>query len=150
MASQSFSSSISKVATLLWAVSLLLAGWFPFAISGIIIKGYESDRQALLSIKSEIHHDPFGVTSLWNNSIPLCQWKGISCGRKHRRVTKLDLSQQQLRGTLSPHVGNLSFLRFINLQDNGFYGVITPEIVYCKPEQPCGKNPKTAWQFVEA
>ncbi|MBA0866776.1 hypothetical protein Goshw_024328, partial [Gossypium schwendimanii] len=33
-----------------------------------------------------------------------------------------------LRGSLSPYVGNLSFLRFINLQDNNFHGVIPPKI----------------------
>ncbi|XVF19897.1 hypothetical protein REPUB_Repub11eG0151100 [Reevesia pubescens] len=104
-----------------------MVGWFPTAI-GIRIKGIESDRRALLAIKSQINHDPFGVTSSWNNSVPLCQWKGITCGRRHQRVTMLVLSQQRLGGTLSPHVGNLSFLRFINLQGNNFHGVIPPEI----------------------
>ncbi|XVF19891.1 hypothetical protein REPUB_Repub11eG0150500 [Reevesia pubescens] len=116
------------MATLLWCASLLLVGWFPTSITGITIKGHESDRKALLAIKSQINHDPFGVTSSWNNSIALCKWQGIICGRRHRRVTMLDLSQQRLGGTLSPHVGNLSFLRFINLQDNNFHGVIPPEI----------------------
>ncbi|XVF19888.1 hypothetical protein REPUB_Repub11eG0150000 [Reevesia pubescens] len=105
-----------------------MVGWFPTAITGIRIKGIESDRRALFAIKSQINHDPFGVTSSWNNSAPLCQWKGITCGRRHQRVTMLVLSQQRLGGTLSPHVGNLSFLRFINLQGNNFHGVIPPEI----------------------
>ncbi|XVF68972.1 hypothetical protein PTKIN_Ptkin11bG0043900 [Pterospermum kingtungense] len=104
-------------------------GWLPTSITGItIINGYDGDREALLAIKSQINHDPLGVTSSWNNSIALCHWQGVTCGRRHQRVTKLDLSHQQLGGTLSPHVGNLSFLRFINLQDNNFYGVIPSEI----------------------
>ncbi|XVF68974.1 hypothetical protein PTKIN_Ptkin11bG0044100 [Pterospermum kingtungense] len=106
-----------------------LERWLPTSITGItIINGYDSDREALLAIKSQINHDPLGVTSSWNNSVALCQWQGLTCGRRHQRVTKLDLSHQQLDGTLSPHVGNLSFLRFINLEDNNFYGVIPSEI----------------------
>ncbi|XVF19893.1 hypothetical protein REPUB_Repub11eG0150700 [Reevesia pubescens] len=122
--------SISRVAILQWCISLLLAGSFPSPMNGIEVirfKGYERDHQALLAIKSKIN-DPLGVTSSWNNSVPLCQWKGITCGRRHQRVTMLVLSQQRLGGTLSPHVGNLSFLRFINLQGNNFQGVIPPEI----------------------
>ncbi|XVF19886.1 hypothetical protein REPUB_Repub11eG0149700 [Reevesia pubescens] len=128
MAFQSISCSFSSMATLLCCANLLMVGWFPTAITGTRIKGIESDRRALLAIKSQINHDPFGVTSSWKNSVPLCQWKGITCGRRHQRVTMLVLSMQQLGGTLSPHVGNLSFLRFINLQDNNFHGVIPPEI----------------------
>ncbi|XVE50330.1 hypothetical protein DITRI_Ditri01bG0153500 [Diplodiscus trichospermus] len=128
MASQSINPLIRNMSILLWLSSLLLVGWFPTAIIGTKIKGFGSDREALLAIKSQINDDPLGVTSSWNSSVALCQWQGITCGRRHQRITKLDLSQQQLRGTLSPHVGNLSFLRFINLQNNSFYGVIPPEI----------------------
>ncbi|XVE62956.1 hypothetical protein DITRI_Ditri06bG0160900 [Diplodiscus trichospermus] len=128
MASQSINSTIKNMSMLLWYATLLLVGWFPTVIAGIKIKAHESYRQALLAIKSQINDDPLGVTSSWNSSEALCQWQGITCGRRHQRVTKLDLSQQRLGGTLSPHVGNLSFLRFFNLQDNNFYGVIPPEI----------------------
>ena len=129
MASQSINSTIRKMSTLLRCASLLLVGWFPTAITGITIKGHESDREAiLLAIKSQINHDLLGVTSSWNNSVVLCQWQGITCGRRHQRITQLDLSHQQFGGTLSPHIGNLSFLRFINLKNNSFYGVILPEI----------------------
>ncbi|XVF68977.1 hypothetical protein PTKIN_Ptkin11bG0044400 [Pterospermum kingtungense] len=119
-------SSISRVAILQSCICLLL---IPIdGITAIRFRGYERDRQALLTIKSQITNDPLGVTSSWNNSVDMCQWQGVTCGRRHPRVTKLDLSRQQLGGTLSPHVGNLSFLRLINLQDNNFYGVIPSEI----------------------
>ncbi|XVF68973.1 hypothetical protein PTKIN_Ptkin11bG0044000 [Pterospermum kingtungense] len=119
-------SSISRVAILQSCICLLL---IPIdGITAIRFRGYERDRQALLTIKSQITNDPLGVTSSWNSSVDMCQWQGVTCGRRHQRVTKLDLSRQQLGGTLSTHVGNLSFLRFINLQDNNFYGVIPSEI----------------------
>ncbi|XVF19882.1 hypothetical protein REPUB_Repub11eG0149300 [Reevesia pubescens] len=122
--------SISRVAILQWYISLLLAGSFPSPMNGIEVirfRGYERDRQALLAIKSKIN-DPLGVTNSWNNSVSLCQWRGITCGRKHQRVTKLDFNLQNLGGSLSPYIGNLSFLRFIDLRHNHFSGAIPPEI----------------------
>ncbi|KAL4312418.1 hypothetical protein GQ457_01G041030 [Hibiscus cannabinus] len=118
----------SNVVGLLWCASLLLLGWFPTDAVGITTKGQESDLEALLAIMSQINHDPFGVTRSWNKSVSMCRWQGITCGRRHQRIIKLDLSQQQMGGTFSPYVGNLSFLRFINLEDNHFHGVIPPEI----------------------
>ncbi|KAM3733581.1 hypothetical protein ACB098_11G147100 [Castanea mollissima] len=34
--------------------------------------------------------------SSWNDSIHFCQWKGVSCGRRHQRVTVLNLQSQKL------------------------------------------------------
>ncbi|PIA24704.1 hypothetical protein AQUCO_91600001v1, partial [Aquilegia coerulea] len=49
--------------------------------------------------------------------------------RRHReRVTVLDLRYQKLEGTLSPYIGNLSFLKFIGLDKNNFHGEIPHEI----------------------
>nr|GEW74749.1 receptor kinase-like protein Xa21 [Tanacetum cinerariifolium] len=88
----------------------------------------ETDHLSLMAIKSQITLDPQGVLDTWNDSLHFCQWEGVTCGRKHRRVTELDLSSQGLVGTLSPSVGNLSFLRFFSLSSNTFEGVIPPEI----------------------
>ncbi|KAI9157383.1 hypothetical protein LWI28_021665 [Acer negundo] len=86
----------------------------------------ETDRLALLAIKSQLH-DPLGVTSSWNNSVPLCLWTSVSCDCRHQKVTELDLRNQSIGGNLSPFIGNLSFLRTIHLDDN-FYGDIPNEV----------------------
>ena len=88
----------------------------------------ETDRLALLEFKSKISDDPLGVMSSWNDSIHFCQWKGVSCGRRHQRVIVLDLQSQNLVGSISPNVGNLSFLWKLNLENNSFYNEISPEI----------------------
>uniref|UniRef100_A0A7N2R2N9 non-specific serine/threonine protein kinase n=1 Tax=Quercus lobata TaxID=97700 RepID=A0A7N2R2N9_QUELO len=88
----------------------------------------ETDRLALLDFKAKISKDPLGVMSSWNDSIHFCQWKGVSCGRRHRRVTVLNLQSQKLAGFISPNVGNLSFLWKLNLENNSFYNKIPPEI----------------------
>ncbi|GFS33634.1 leucine-rich repeat protein kinase family protein [Actinidia rufa] len=88
----------------------------------------ETDRQALLVIKDLIPGDPLRVFSSWNHSLHFCDWQGVICGRRHQRVRVLNLSSLGLVGSLSPHVGNLTFLRIIDLGDNSFNGKIPQEI----------------------
>ncbi|PWA47573.1 leucine-rich repeat protein [Artemisia annua] len=88
----------------------------------------ETDYHALLSFKSMITHDPYKVLTSWNHSFHFCDWSGISCGKRHKRVTVLWLQSQGLEGSLSPHVGNLSFLRELYLRNNSFKGTIPHEL----------------------
>ncbi|KAF8025730.1 hypothetical protein BT93_F2536 [Corymbia citriodora subsp. variegata] len=88
----------------------------------------ETDRLALLAFKAGITGDPFGVLNAWNDSIGFCQWYGVTCGQRHRRVTVLDLKSQGLSGSMSPHIGNLSFLRQMWLQNNSLDHQIPPQV----------------------
>ncbi|XP_057991266.1 putative receptor-like protein kinase At3g47110 isoform X2 [Hevea brasiliensis] len=90
--------------------------------------GNETDHLALLKFKAKIVHDPQNATSSWNDSAHFCNWEGVTCGRKHKRVTILDLNSKGLVGTLSPYVGNMSFLREINLYNNSLQGEIPSEL----------------------
>ncbi|XP_028062263.1 putative receptor-like protein kinase At3g47110 [Camellia sinensis] len=90
--------------------------------------GNETDRLSLLAIKAKIVDDPLHALSPWNDSIHFCQWQGVMCGRKHQRVIALDLQSSELVGSISPHLGNLSFLREVQLQNNSFGNEIPPEI----------------------
>ncbi|KAK3422573.1 hypothetical protein EUGRSUZ_G03019, partial [Eucalyptus grandis] len=76
-----------------------------------------------------ITEDPLGVLSSWNNTVNLCQWFGITCShRHHNRVTVLDLETQKLSGSISPHIGNLSFLMELRLSNNSLHHEIPPQI----------------------
>ncbi|KAL7182433.1 hypothetical protein ACSBR1_041187 [Camellia fascicularis] len=88
----------------------------------------ETDHQALLAIKDLIQGDPLGALSSWNHSIHFCNWQGVSCGRQHQRVTLLNLSSLALVGSVSPQIGNLTFLRTIDLGNNSFHGEIPQEL----------------------
>ena len=88
----------------------------------------ETDRLALLKFKESIANDPYGILTSWNDSIQFCNWHGITCGRRHQRVTALELEGRKLHGTITPYIGNLTFLRAINLQNNSFYGEIPKEV----------------------
>ncbi|XXG46726.1 hypothetical protein AAC387_Pa02g1500 [Persea americana] len=90
--------------------------------------GNETDRVALLAIKDQITSDPLGALSSWNGTLHFCMWPGVACSTRHQRVVILDLSSLQLEGSLSPYIGNLSFLRSIRFANNSFHGEIPQEI----------------------
>nr|GLL41330.1 probable LRR receptor-like serine/threonine-protein kinase At3g47570 isoform X1 [Ipomoea trifida] len=89
----------------------------------------ETDKLALLNFKHQITYDPQGVLlKSWNESMHHCGWQGVSCGHRHQRVVALRLPEMGLGGTISPHIGNLSFLRVVNLGGNQLQGEIPREI----------------------
>ncbi|XP_058089781.1 probable LRR receptor-like serine/threonine-protein kinase At3g47570 [Magnolia sinica] len=89
----------------------------------------ETDRLALLDFKHLITDDPHRSMRSWNHTLHFCQWQGVTCGRQHpQRVTALNLTGQNLVGTISPFIANLTFLRRILLEDNNFHGAIPQEI----------------------
>ncbi|CAI0394230.1 unnamed protein product [Linum tenue] len=111
---------MSPSGTNLFSLPLLLFLQFCFtffqitnvAASSRIVLGNETDRMALLEFKSMIYSDPLGSLRSWN---PLL-------------VRILDLRSLELAGSISPHIGNLSFLWELTLINNSFSQGIPPEI----------------------
>ncbi|TYG71933.1 hypothetical protein ES288_D05G439000v1, partial [Gossypium darwinii] len=93
-----------------------------------VVRGNDTDQQALLHFKAKITGDQLRVIESWNSSIHFCHWHGVTCGRKHQRVTKLEVQYLKLSGSLSPYIGNLSFLKELNLAGNSFYNKIPQDI----------------------
>ncbi|PWZ41036.1 putative LRR receptor-like serine/threonine-protein kinase [Zea mays] len=82
---------------------------------------------SLLDFRKEISSDPGGFLRSWNTSgssaADYCSWNGVTCSRTHPgRVTELNLSSQSLQGRISPSLGNLTFLRILDLSYNSFFG----------------------------
>ncbi|XP_039137721.1 putative receptor-like protein kinase At3g47110 [Dioscorea cayenensis subsp. rotundata] len=86
-----------------------------------------TDKEALLSLKALIT-DPSNSLSSWNETTTVCKWHGVSCNRAQQRVSGLDLQGLGLQGSISPHIGNLSSLTFLNLQDNQLSGTIPSQL----------------------
>ncbi|XP_012829143.1 PREDICTED: probable LRR receptor-like serine/threonine-protein kinase At3g47570 [Erythranthe guttata] len=110
--------------------SIIILFLFIFSSSALLITpSNQADLLSLLAFKEAIDVDPNGALNSWNRTTNFCTWDGITCGRKHTdRVVGIKLDSQGLTGSLSPHIGNLSFLREINLQNNSFNGRIPQEI----------------------
>lgn len=87
-----------------------------------------TDLQALMSIRTLIASDPRGFLASWNTSVHFCRWEGVTCSVRRQRVVALNFSGMELRGTVSPYIGNLTFLRDLKLDGNFFHGVIPQDI----------------------
>ncbi|KAF2300739.1 hypothetical protein GH714_015444 [Hevea brasiliensis] len=88
----------------------------------------ETDKQALISFKSQISLESSNSLSSWVQSSSPCNWTGVSCNRFGQRVVGLKLSRLGLVGSISPYIGNLSFLQSLELQNNQLTGTLPEEI----------------------
>ncbi|EEF35508.1 serine-threonine protein kinase, plant-type, putative [Ricinus communis] len=102
--------------------------YFQQAANCLSLTENDTDRLALLEFKAKIVHDPHGIFDSWNDSVNFCEWRGVTCGHKHRRVSSLNLRGLSLLGSISPYIRNLTFLRFLNFANNRFHGEIPQEI----------------------
>lgn len=92
------------------------------------------DGLSLLSLKSAVDQSSAGSAfSDWSDadSTP-CRWTGISCmnvtGSPDPRVVGIALSGKNLRGYIPSELGNLVYLRRLNLHSNNFYGSIPTQL----------------------
>ncbi|CAL9760338.1 unnamed protein product [Musa acuminata subsp. burmannicoides] len=90
-------------------------------------KGVNFEVQALMGIKASLE-DPHGVLENWDqDSVDPCSWTMVTCSPENL-VIGLGTPSQNLSGTLSPSIGNLTNLEVVLLQNNNISGSIPPEI----------------------
>ncbi|XP_059075037.1 putative leucine-rich repeat receptor-like serine/threonine-protein kinase At2g24130 [Cryptomeria japonica] len=85
---------------------------------------YHSDEQTLLGFKAAISLDPFNTFLDWSPNHAFCNWTAITCSSRRQRVVSLNLTGKGLVGPISPLLGNLSFLKAVDLSNNSFEGPI--------------------------
>ncbi|KAI4983014.1 hypothetical protein ZWY2020_023506 [Hordeum vulgare] len=87
-----------------------------------------TDVDSLLALKASLSNQ-HGVLASWNTTTHYCWWPGVGCSLKHKhRVRVVNLSSEGLGGTISPSIGNLSFLRILDLRWNNLQGEIPSTI----------------------
>ncbi|KAL3638683.1 hypothetical protein CASFOL_016590 [Castilleja foliolosa] len=79
---------------------------------------FTTDQNALIAFKNTISVDGLVLKQNWSTNTSVCYWIGVSCGPKHQRVTALNVSGLELKGTIAPHLGNLTFLRSLDISSN--------------------------------
>ncbi|WCJ28020.1 Receptor kinase-like protein Xa21 [Euphorbia peplus] len=89
-----------------------------------------TDGSALLEFKTHLNLESqnHGLANNWSLSTPICSWVGVSCGVRHERVTSLNLANMDLKGSIPPSVGRLSFLVLFNISSNQFNGHLPQEL----------------------
>ncbi|KAG6692166.1 hypothetical protein I3842_10G099900, partial [Carya illinoinensis] len=109
---------------------LLLLQSYLFSFANAEILNVTTDKSALLALKAHVSFkDPHHVLiSNWSSHTPICTWVGVTCGSKHLRVRALNLSYMDLVGTIPPHIGNLSFLVSLSIENNSFHGSLPNEL----------------------
>ncbi|KAF5780512.1 putative non-specific serine/threonine protein kinase [Helianthus annuus] len=88
----------------------------------------DTDKQTLFYMKSKTITQPPDALATWDPNTSPCNWTRVSCGDHGQRVVDVDLSGLGISGPVNPHIGNLSFLRTLQLQENQFQGII-PETI---------------------
>lgn len=90
-------------------------------------KGVNFEVQALMGIKGSLM-DPHGVLDNWDgDSVDPCSWTMVTCSSESL-VIGLGTPSQNLSGTLSPSIGNLTNLQIVLLQNNNITGPIPAEL----------------------
>ncbi|KAK9054315.1 hypothetical protein SSX86_025393 [Deinandra increscens subsp. villosa] len=89
----------------------------------------DRDKQTLIYIKSQTITQPPDALATWDPNTSPCNWTRVLCAaRRDQRVVGLDLSSLRISGPVNPHIGKLSFLRTLQLQENQFQGIL-PETI---------------------
>ncbi|XP_027064425.2 uncharacterized protein [Coffea arabica] len=103
--------------------------YFVSASSAMTTTNITTDQDALLALRAHItSQEPHQILlKNWSVSSPVCQWVGVTCGSRHRRVIALDLSNMSLSGIIPSQLGNMSFLVSLNLSRNNFHGELPHE-----------------------
>ncbi|KAK1415827.1 hypothetical protein QVD17_31615 [Tagetes erecta] len=94
--------------------------------------GLTTDGFSLLTLKSAVDGGD-KLFSDWNeNDNTPCNWSGVTCanisGVSDPRVVGLALAGRSLSGYIPSEIGNLNYLRRLNLHDNSFHGSIPDQI----------------------
>jgi len=86
----------------------------------------EQDSLALLALYNTTNGINWNTT--WNLNAPISTWHGVTMSADGCNVQELNLSNNNLVGTISPEIGNLSALTRLLLHTNNLTGSISPEI----------------------
>ncbi|KAJ4729105.1 Receptor-like protein kinase [Melia azedarach] len=94
-------------------------------------RAINADGEALLSFRTTVVSSD-GFLAQWRPEDPdPCNWKGVKCDKITKRVVALSLTNHKLSGPISPDLGKLDQLKFLNLHNNDFYGEIPSELGNC-------------------
>lgn len=90
------------------------------------------DKAALIAFKRAIIHDPYSSLANWNESVYVCNFKGVFCDKHHHRVSQLILNESGLVGPLSPILSNLTGLRVLAIVNSHLFGTVPPELAFLR------------------
>ncbi|BAT99513.1 hypothetical protein VIGAN_10096100 [Vigna angularis var. angularis] len=110
-----------------WLLGLLLLQLMEISSAALSPSGINYEVVALMAIKGDLT-DPHNVLENWDSSsVDPCSWRMVTCS-SDGSVSALGFPSQNLSGTLSPGIGNLTNLQSVLLQNNAISGRIPAAI----------------------
>ena len=121
--------SFFRILIVFFAVCSLIAGLRGpkvYASSRIVV-AKDAEMDALEALYQDTDGDNWTNNRNWLSNAPLDSWHGVTTDR-NGRVVELDLSENELNGTIPSELGNLTYLETLNLSENQLRGTIPPEL----------------------
>ena len=81
---------------------------------------------ALLSIYESMMGKFWRKNSGWTSSATMCSWYGVGCLDGH--VTSIALSDNLVKGVVSPSIADLTHLKYFDLSNNHISGTLPSEL----------------------
>lgn len=91
--------------------------------SSSVATAKDTDRDALVALYEDTDGDNWANNRNWLSNAPLDSWHGVTTDRNDR-VVELDLSENELNGTIPSELGSLIHLEDLNLSNNQLSGTI--------------------------
>ena len=86
-----------------------------------------TDREALVSLYQATNGVNWLKSDNWLTNVPLDAWHGVTTDSSGR-VIALDLSENELSGSIPSELGKLTELKELHLEENELSGSIPPEL----------------------
>eukprot|EP01018_Ginkgo_biloba_P036725 Gb_25785 [translate_table: standard] len=110
-----------------FGICLIMLMFINSTLAMLSPKGVNSEVVALIGIKHALT-DPHSVLENWDEtSVDPCSWSMVTCSLDGL-VMALGIPSQNLSGTLSPAIGNLTNLQSVLLQSNNIEGPLPEEL----------------------
>ena len=95
--------------------------------SSSVATAKDTDRDALVALYEDTDGDNWTNNRNWLSNASLDSWHGVTTDRNDR-VVELDLSENELNGTIPSELGSLTNLEMLDLSENQLRGTIPPEL----------------------
>ncbi|CAO2184900.1 unnamed protein product [Urochloa humidicola] len=114
-----------------WAAATAVAAALVVAAAVLspasVASASNAEGDALYALRRALA-DPRGVLQSWDPTlVNPCTWFHVTCNRDNR-VTRVDLGNSNLSGSLVPELGHLEHLQYLELYKNNIQGTIPAEL----------------------
>ncbi|EEE65024.1 hypothetical protein OsJ_19993 [Oryza sativa Japonica Group] len=119
--------------------------WWVVVVVGVAVAeaasggggGGDGEGKALMGVKAGFGNAANALVD-WDGGADHCAWRGVTCDNASFAVLALNLSNLNLGGEISPAIGELKNLQFVDLSGNLLYGDIPFSISKLKQLEELG------------